>query len=90
MNSYSVRLKQSFTLHQRPAREADHSLPCSAKVKNAWSYTSIPPIRLHGMVLSETQELSFFTFLLHYIITLLYLKLLHTALGSSCIPAHRV
>jgi hypothetical protein len=23
-----------------PGREADHSLPCSAEVKNAWSYTS--------------------------------------------------
>jgi hypothetical protein len=27
---------------KRPEREADHSLPSSAKVKNAWSYTSIP------------------------------------------------
>jgi hypothetical protein len=32
--------------------EADHSPPSSAKVKKAWSYTSTPPIRLHGMVLS--------------------------------------
>jgi hypothetical protein len=32
--------------------EADHSLPASAEVENAWSYTSIPPIRLHGVVLS--------------------------------------
>jgi hypothetical protein len=37
---------------KRPGREADHSLPSSAEVKNAWSYTSIPPIRLHGVVLS--------------------------------------
>jgi hypothetical protein len=28
---------------KRPGREADHSSPSSAKVKNAWSYTSIPP-----------------------------------------------
>jgi hypothetical protein len=27
---------------KRPGREADHSSPSSAKVKNAWSYTSIP------------------------------------------------
>jgi hypothetical protein len=27
---------------KRPAREADHSPPCSAEVKNAWNYTSIP------------------------------------------------
>jgi hypothetical protein len=33
-------------------READHSPPCSAEVKNAWSYTSTPPIRLHGVVFS--------------------------------------
>jgi hypothetical protein len=35
---------------KRPVREADHSPPSSAEVKNAWSYTSTPPIRLHGMV----------------------------------------
>jgi len=33
--------------------EADHSLPPSAEVKNAWSYTSIHPIHLHGLVLSS-------------------------------------
>jgi hypothetical protein len=33
-------------------READHSPPSSAKFETAWSYTSIPPIRLHGVVLS--------------------------------------
>jgi hypothetical protein len=27
---------------KRPGREADHSLPSSAEVKNAWSYTSTP------------------------------------------------
>jgi hypothetical protein len=37
---------------KRPGREADNSSPSSAEVKNAWSYTSITPIRLHGMVLS--------------------------------------
>jgi len=36
---------------KRPGREADHSSPSSV-VKNAWSYTSTPPIRLHGVVLS--------------------------------------
>jgi len=28
---------------KRPRREVDHLHPSSAKVKNAWSYTSIPP-----------------------------------------------
>jgi hypothetical protein len=27
---------------KRPGREADHSLPPSAEIKNAWSYTSTP------------------------------------------------
>jgi hypothetical protein len=36
---------------KRPGRKADHSPP-SAEVKNAWSYTSTPPIRLHGEALS--------------------------------------
>jgi hypothetical protein len=32
-------------------RKADHSPPSSAEVKNAWSYTPTPQIRLHGVVL---------------------------------------
>jgi hypothetical protein len=35
-----------------PRREANHSPPSSAEVKNAWSYTSTPPTRLYGVVLS--------------------------------------
>jgi len=27
---------------KRPGREADHSPPSNAEVKNAWSYTSTP------------------------------------------------
>jgi hypothetical protein len=41
---------------KRPKREADHSPPSSAEVKNAWSYTSTPPFRLHGVVFSQTAE----------------------------------
>jgi hypothetical protein len=37
---------------KRSEPEADHSPPSSAEVKNAWSYTSTPPIRLHGVMLS--------------------------------------
>jgi hypothetical protein len=37
---------------KRPGREADHSPPSSAEVKYAWRYTSTPPLRLHGVVLS--------------------------------------
>jgi len=35
-----------------PGGEAVHSSPSSAEVKNAWSYTSIPTIRLYGVVFS--------------------------------------
>jgi hypothetical protein len=37
---------------KRPGREADHSPPYSAEVKNAWIYISSPQIRVHGVVLS--------------------------------------
>jgi len=36
---------------KRPEREAGHSPPSSAVFKNAWSYTSTPLIRLHGVML---------------------------------------
>jgi len=36
----------------RPGRQAN-SHPSSAEVKNACSYTSTPPIRLHGVVLRQ-------------------------------------
>jgi hypothetical protein len=39
---------------KRQRREADPSPPSSAEVKNAWSYTSTPPIRLHDVVLSQS------------------------------------
>jgi hypothetical protein len=31
-----------FLVVKRPGREADHSPPSSAEVRNAWSYTSTP------------------------------------------------
>jgi hypothetical protein len=37
-----------FTEAKHPAREANHSSPCSVEVKNAWSYNSTPPIYLHS------------------------------------------
>jgi len=36
---------------KQPGREAEYSPPYSTGVKNAWNYTSSPPIRLHGVVL---------------------------------------
>jgi len=38
---------------KRSGHEAEHRPPpASAEVKNAWSHTSIPTIRLHGVLLS--------------------------------------
>jgi hypothetical protein len=39
---YPMGTRGSFPGVKRPGREADHSHPSSAEVKNAWSYTSIP------------------------------------------------
>jgi hypothetical protein len=35
---------------KRPEHEADHLSPSNAEVYNAWSFTSTPPIHLHGTV----------------------------------------
>jgi hypothetical protein len=47
-----------------------YSPPSRTEVKYAWSYTSAPPIRLHGVVLSEAQGqlylLTFYIFILNY------------------------
>jgi hypothetical protein len=40
---------------KQPGREVDHLPPSSVEVKNACNYTSTPPIRLHGLVLSQAQ-----------------------------------
>jgi hypothetical protein len=37
---------------KRPGREADNFLHLAPRSKNAWSYTSSLPLRLHGVVLS--------------------------------------
>jgi hypothetical protein len=50
--SYPMSTRDSFPGVKRQGREADHSPPSSAEVKNAWSYISISPIRLHGVVFS--------------------------------------
>jgi hypothetical protein len=38
---------------KRPACKADNEPPPSAKGQDSWSYTSIPPIRLHGVLLNR-------------------------------------
>jgi len=41
---------------KRPGCEADRSPPSNADVKNAWSYSITPPIRLHDEVLSQLSK----------------------------------
>jgi hypothetical protein len=51
--SYPMRTRALSSVGvKRPGREADHSPPSNPEVKNAWTYTFTPPIRLHSLVLS--------------------------------------
>jgi hypothetical protein len=58
---------------KRQGSEADHSHPSNAEVKNEWSYTSTPPIRLHGVVLSYIYTYS----------TKACFEILHTSVASE-------
>jgi hypothetical protein len=49
---YLMGTGNSFPGGKAAGREADHSPPSSAKVKNECSYTSAPPILSHVVVLS--------------------------------------
>jgi hypothetical protein len=51
---------------KRPGSEADHSPPSSAEVKNAWSYTTIPPVRLHGRLFFDKLSNNFSKNILHH------------------------
>jgi hypothetical protein len=49
---------------KRPRREADHSPPSSAEVKNAWSYTSTPPyVFMAWYLLKHRYNYIFFAFI---------------------------
>jgi hypothetical protein len=50
--SYALGTGGCSLVLKRPRREADRSSPSSAQVKNAWNYTSIPPIRLHSVIIN--------------------------------------
>jgi hypothetical protein len=54
---------------KRPGREADHSLPSTAEVKECVElyFHSTPPIRLHGLVLSQAEGLYLYHVLDNYI-----------------------
>jgi hypothetical protein len=51
LGDYFLEIKQSWGV-KRLGREAEGSPASTAEVKNAWSYTSTPPVRLHGLVLN--------------------------------------
>jgi hypothetical protein len=63
--SYKIGTRGSFPGCKAAGREADHSLPSSAEVKNAWNYNSTPPISLRGTQLKHRDnfivKLSVFT-----------------------------
>jgi hypothetical protein len=62
--SYPIGGRSYFPGVRRARREADNSPPSSAEVKNAWRYTSTPPICLHCVVLVKHKDN--FTFYINY------------------------
>jgi hypothetical protein len=51
---------------KRPAREADHSPPSSAEVKNAWSYTSTPQyVFMTWYLVKNRDNFTFYIYLYH-------------------------
>jgi hypothetical protein len=53
---YLMGTERSFPSVKWPGQEADHSPPSSAKVKNAWSYTSTPPYVLMAWYFVKHRE----------------------------------
>jgi hypothetical protein len=51
---------------KRPSREANHSPPRSTEFKNAWSYTSTPSIRFHGVWCSDKWQGQFYPYFIAY------------------------
>jgi hypothetical protein len=47
--SYPMGTGALTSIVNRPERETYHSPPFGAEVKNAWNYTYVPPIRVHGV-----------------------------------------
>jgi hypothetical protein len=61
--SYPMDTRGSFLGGKAARCEADHSPQSSAEIKNAWSYTSTPPIRHHGVVLGAQGRLYLYLYL---------------------------
>jgi hypothetical protein len=58
--SYPMGAGDSFPGVKRPGREPDHSPPSSAEVRNVWSYTSTPQVRIHGVELRHRDSFTFY------------------------------
>jgi hypothetical protein len=66
--SYPVGTRDSFLGVKRPGREAGHSHPSSAEVKNAWSYTSTPQYAFTAWCsVIKTAQLHTYTYMCIYI-----------------------
>jgi len=51
-DSYLMGTRGSFPGGKAAGFDADHTPPSSAEAKNVSSYTSAPPVRLHGVAMS--------------------------------------
>jgi hypothetical protein len=60
--SYPVGTRGSYPEIKRLGREADHSVPSSAEVKNSWCYTSTPQYILKAWCLVKYRDNFTFTF----------------------------
>jgi hypothetical protein len=71
---------RNFSPHHRvKTGSGAHSPPPSAEDKNAWSFTSTPPIRLHGVVagLKKLRDNFTFTFLKEEEYNKIHIHVLH-------------
>jgi len=69
---------------ERPGREADNSSPFCVEVKNAWSYISTPPVRVHGVVLSGACTERWWLCTDHSLITKFWLSHIKTCDCITC------
>jgi hypothetical protein len=69
--SYLIGTTGSFLGSKELEREADHSPPSNAEVKNAWSYTSTPQYAFMAWCLVKHRDNFTFTFYVLYVFKIL-------------------
>jgi hypothetical protein len=67
---------------KRPGREADHSLPSSSQVKNAWSYTSTPQYVFMAWCLFKRRGNFAFTFVVVVVVVVVIIIIIIITLVS--------